>query len=59
MSEVNDRAIAEFRANGWWIETGGSGNALVLIHFIGVHSGRESANPAMSLLDVASPAFAE
>lgn len=65
MSEFNDRVVAEFRANGGWVETGGFGDALVLIHSVGARSGRERVNPAMSLVDgadrlvIASAAGAE
>jgi deazaflavin-dependent oxidoreductase (nitroreductase family) len=54
MTEFNDRVIAEFRANGGRVETGGFGTNLVLIHSIGARSGTERVNPALSLKDGAA-----
>jgi deazaflavin-dependent oxidoreductase (nitroreductase family) len=51
MSEFNERVIAEFRANGGRVRTGGFGTNLVLIHSIGARSGAERVNPARSLTD--------
>jgi deazaflavin-dependent oxidoreductase (nitroreductase family) len=51
VSEFNDRVIAEFRANGGRVDTGGFGTNLVLIHSLGARSGAERVNPAMSLKD--------
>jgi deazaflavin-dependent oxidoreductase (nitroreductase family) len=53
MTEFNDRVIAEFRANGGRVDTGGFGTKLVLIHSIGARSGLERVNPALSLRDAA------
>lgn len=51
MTEFNDRVIAEFRANGGRVETGGFGTKLVLIHSLGARSRAERVNPALSLKD--------
>jgi deazaflavin-dependent oxidoreductase (nitroreductase family) len=51
VSEVNDRMIAEFRANRGRVVSAGFGSSLVLIHSTGSQTGLPRVTPAMSLHD--------
>lgn len=43
----NDTVIAEFRANGGEVTTGGFGRSLVLLHTVGAKSGADRVNPVL------------
>jgi deazaflavin-dependent oxidoreductase (nitroreductase family) len=51
IAELNNRVIAEFRANGGHVDSYGFGTNLVLIRSLGARSGVERVNPVLSLRD--------
>ena len=51
MTDFNNQIIAEFRANSGVVTSEGFGNALVLLHHIGVKTGREWVTPLAALPD--------
>ncbi|MFC8662037.1 nitroreductase/quinone reductase family protein [Streptomyces sp. NPDC057199] len=52
--DLNERIIAEFRANNGHVSSAGFGSNLILMHTLGAKTGRERIRPAMSLTDGAA-----
>ncbi|WP_066040840.1 nitroreductase/quinone reductase family protein [Herbiconiux solani] len=48
MSDFNQRVVDEFRANGW-VETGGFGSDIVLLHTTGAKTGEPRMSPVMAI----------
>lgn len=49
MTDLNEQIIAEFRANGGVVTTGGFGDTLIILHSIGAKSGQVRINPLLGL----------
>lgn len=51
VSEFNEKVIAEFRASGGRVDTGGFGDNLVLLHTVGRRTGAPRVNPVLAIPD--------
>jgi deazaflavin-dependent oxidoreductase (nitroreductase family) len=49
MTDFTGQIIAEFRANGGQVSTGGFGSSLVLLHTVGAKTGVERVTPVMAM----------